>query len=179
MFLYSVQWWRCTRVSGWPWRSCRPSSPSSWSATPSTRSSCCSSWRHWRATTPRKVILHLFTMRYHMNAAFCVPIYAVIQLPVSCLCEKTHTFNILQWTRQFRVIDSSGSPSHKHCPFSRMSKYIDLLIILSFPKSSLLAAWNLLLAVKFWFTDVVITKRLTTPIPWKVKIPVKCLHPTS
>ena len=38
----------------------------------------------------------------------------------------------LQWTRQFRVIDSSGSPSHKHFCFSRMSKYIDLLIIPSF-----------------------------------------------
>jgi len=39
---------------------------------------------------------------------------------------------ILQWTRQFRVIDSSGSPSHKHFCFSRMSKYTDLLIIQSF-----------------------------------------------
>jgi len=38
----------------------------------------------------------------------------------------------LQWTRQFRVIDSSGSPSLKHFCFSRMSKYTDLLIIQSF-----------------------------------------------
>jgi len=41
-------------------------------------------------------------------------------------------WNRLQWTRQFRVIDSSGSPSHEHFCFSRMSRYTDLLIIQSF-----------------------------------------------
>ena len=38
----------------------------------------------------------------------------------------------IQWTRQFRVIDSSGSPSHIHFCFFRMPKYTDLLIIQSF-----------------------------------------------
>jgi len=37
----------------------------------------------------------------------------------------------VQWTRQFRVIDSSGSPSHKHFCFSRMTKYTNILTIQS------------------------------------------------
>ena len=50
----------------------------------------------------------------------------------SSLLTQQTKFTRLQWTRQFRVIDSSGSPSHKHFCFSRMSKYTDLLIIQSF-----------------------------------------------
>jgi len=84
----------------------------------------------------------------------------------------------IQWTRQFRVIDSSGSPSHKHvCFFKNVKVYRFIIYPIIIP--NLLAAWNLLLIVKFLFTNVVIKKRLTAPLPWKVKILVKGLHPTS
>ena len=90
----------------------------------------------------------------------------------------TSTQHNIQWTRHFRVIDSSGSPSHKHfCFFQniKVCRFINYPVI--FP--NLLAALNFLLFVKFWYTEVVITKRLTAPLLWKVKIPAKSLHPTS
>ena len=36
-----------------------------------------------------------------------------------------------------------------------------------------------MLAVETWFPDVVITKRLTAPLPGKVNVPENCLHKTA
>jgi len=44
---------------------------------------------------------------------------------------------------------------------------------------NLLAASNLMLAVETELTEVVITKRLTAPLPATVKLPENCLHATA
>ena len=86
-----------------------------------------------------------------------------------------HTDWTIAWYSEH---DSFGSPSHKHfCFIQNVKEYRFINYPVIFP--NLLAAWNLLLVVKFWFTDDVITKRLTAPLPWKVKKTVKSLHPTS
>jgi len=44
---------------------------------------------------------------------------------------------------------------------------------------NLLAASNLMLTVDTKLTKVVISKRLTAPLPGKVKVPKHCLHATA
>jgi len=55
------------------------------------------------------------------SVIFCM-IFFIAQFKLTTITYQIH----VQWTRQFRVIDSSGSPSHKHLCVSRMSKYTDL-----------------------------------------------------
>jgi len=54
-------------------------------------------------------------------------------------------------------------------------RYFDYPVIFPY----LLAASNLMLAVKTWLTKVVITKRLTVLLPGKVNVPENCLHATA
>jgi len=125
-----------------------------------------------------------FTEYMHRSAKFQTPPNGVdllwscegLWMGLSFVFSRSDCQLTIQWTRQFRVIDSSGSPSHKHfCFFQNVKVYRFIYYPVIFP--NLLAAWNLLLVVKCWFTDVVITKRLTAPLPWKVKIPVKVYIP--
>ena len=100
---------------------------------------------------------------YHSNAEIYFKLFSAIK----CTVNST-----VSGHRQFRVTFAQTFLFFHNVKVYRLINYPVI-----FP--NLLATWNLLLVVKFWFTDVVITKRLTAPLPWKVKIPVKCLHPTS
>ena len=82
----------------------------------------------------------------------------------------------IQWTRQFRVIDSSGSTLEKDIyffPNGIVFRYYPVIF------SNLLAAWNVMMAVETWPIDVLITKCLTAPLHGKVKVPANYLHVTA
>ena len=80
---------------------------------------------------------------------------------------RNSTLGCVQWTWHFRVIDYSGPLLEKHivCPNDIVFRYFYYPVI--FP--NLLAASNLMLPLETWFTEVVITKRLTAPLPGKWK----------
>ena len=82
----------------------------------------------------------------------------------------SHTVNPTIWShRQFRVTFRKT-----YLFFFRndiVFQYSDYPVL--FP--NLLAASNLMLDVETLFTNVVIKKRLTAPLPGKVKVPENCL----
>ena len=73
----------------------------------------------------------------------------------------------------FRVIDNSGSLLQK--PFDVVFRYWDYSVIFPTP----LAASYLLFVDETWVTKVVITKRLTAPLPGKVKVRENCINTTA
>ena len=70
----------------------------------------------------------------------------------------------IQWTRQFRIIDRIR---YLFFPNDTVFRYFNYPVIFH----NLLAAWNLLLAVETWLTEVVIWKRLTAPLSGELKVP--------
>ena len=92
-------------------------------------------------------------------------------------------WRLKKW-KSYSWLDSFGSstvPGHLwkktylFFPNDKVYRYFNYLVIVP----NHLAAWNLFLAVETWLTDVVITKRLTAPLPGKVKMPENCLRATT
>jgi len=117
----------------------------------------------------------------HILTSRCFHNWTLLKVSIQCFQREnelkssyaTATVNsTVSGHRQFRVTFALTFLFFQNVKVFRLIHYPVI-----FP--NLLAAWSLLLVVKYWFTDVVITKRLTALLPWKVKIPVKSLHPTS
>ena len=110
----------------------------------------------------RSTRIHKFKLFFH-NVEYTFNFY------ISTVLNSFKNSTFIQRTRQFWVIDSSRSPLEKTYLFFPNDKvYGNFNYNVIFP--NLLAACNLILAVETWLTDAVITKRLTAPLPEKVKM---------
>jgi len=93
------------------------------------------------------------------------------------LC-RFHIFSL-----KYSELDSFGSSTvpgqlkniYLFFPNGIVFRYFDYPVIFS----NLLAAWNVMLAVKTWYIEVLITKCLTAPLYGKVKVPANYLNVTA
>jgi len=128
-----------------------------------------------------------------LRVLWYVPIFVVayVRLFYCIYVRDMQTFPVTYWMKHHHfllklvTVNSTVSGHWQfRATFWQTNLFIPndvVLIYFDYPVKfpNLLAASNLMLAVKTWLTAVVITKRLATPLSGKVNVPENCLHATA